>query len=221
MTREQAIEKVRKCLALAGSSNAHEAAAAMRHAQALMRKYGIDDAAVELSQVKQAQTTTAASSIPIWVNSLAQLVAKAFACRCWFKVRSSTHVIFLGIGAKPKVATYAFTVLRRQLQADRAKFYRKTRGKRVNRIGRADQFALAWIQSVAGELTQFSDQVPGIVDQALDRIRTGLGLEKHESRRHGKEQLDRKALAAGHAAGSKARLRHGVDGYSPKQLGGA
>lgn len=43
MDKKAAIEKIRKCLALAKSANEHEAAAALRQAQALMRKYGVED----------------------------------------------------------------------------------------------------------------------------------------------------------------------------------
>ncbi|PIA66345.1 hypothetical protein CDR19_15110, partial [Ectopseudomonas toyotomiensis] len=39
MDRKKALDKVKKCLALANSSNPNEAAAAMRQARAMMEKY--------------------------------------------------------------------------------------------------------------------------------------------------------------------------------------
>lgn len=41
--RNKALDKIRKCMALSRSSNEHEAAAALRQAQALMRKYGLEE----------------------------------------------------------------------------------------------------------------------------------------------------------------------------------
>lgn len=217
MTLDRAFEKIRKCLALAASGNSHEASAAMRHAQALMRKYGVDEAAVELSQVKAEDTTTAKSSIPGWVADLAWVVASAFACRCWFtRTAGSARVTFIGVGAKPKIATYAFTVLRRQLAADRAAFYRRTRGKRSNRIGRADQFALSWIYQVSREVSRFAGEVPAIVDRALH---AQTGLKSFSTRRHGNKAPDYKAISEGARAGQKAQLRHGVNGDQRQQIG--
>ena len=221
MTREQAMKKIRKCLALAGSSNPHEAAAAMRQAQRLMRKYGIDEEAVELSQVEQHGASVAARSAPGWVVMLADVAAEAFSCRIFFKRRNIEQAIFMGVGAQPQVASYAFTILRRQLAADRQKFYRKTRGKRANRIGRSDQFAFAWIAAVSDELLRFADKVPAIVDQAFAMTERELGLVTMKPKQHGNGQIDLTALAAGERAGSKVRLRQGVDGCSPKQIGSA
>ena len=43
MDKNKAIEKIKKCLALGKSANEHEAAQALKQAQALMREYGISD----------------------------------------------------------------------------------------------------------------------------------------------------------------------------------
>ena len=41
MTRDEALDKIKKCLALAASPEAHEAAAALRQAQKLMAQFGL------------------------------------------------------------------------------------------------------------------------------------------------------------------------------------
>ena len=53
MDKERILEKIKKCLALSKSANEHEAAQALKQAQALMREYGITDIEVELSAVKE------------------------------------------------------------------------------------------------------------------------------------------------------------------------
>lgn len=213
MTRDQAIEKVRKCLALAKSSNANEAATALRQALKLMEKFGIDQDAVELSEVKAARGTAGAQSVSIWIGNLAHVVADAFGCKHYFNqtLGGTFHVEFLGLGVKPKVATYAFAVLRTQLTADRKRFYKTTRGKRINRIGRADQFALAWIFEIEQHVKQFASEVPGVVCRAFDLVKTEKGLETSEARLHGSKDPDLRALLSGRAAGRNAQLHHGVN----------
>ena len=45
------IGKIKKCLSLSQSDNPHEAASALRQAQALMRKHGLDEVAMANAEV--------------------------------------------------------------------------------------------------------------------------------------------------------------------------
>ena len=105
MTPDRIIDKIRKCLALAKSSNPHEAAAALRQAQTLMRLHGIDEDTLELAAVKEASQAVASEQIPTWDGRLARMVADAFGCRlliaAW-KVGPRANVsswTFIGVGA--------------------------------------------------------------------------------------------------------------------------
>lgn len=217
MTREKALDKIRKLLALAGSDNPHEAAAALRQAQALMRKYSVDDAAVAMSQVQQSSASAAREAFPLWLSLLVSVVADAFACKAWldcaYQRRGLVH--FLGVDAKPEIATYAFTVLRRQLTASRARYYKTTRGKRANRIRRADDYALAFVIAIGDEVERFAGKVPYVVERAYLAIREQRGLVKR-NRKVGK--LDDRAAAAGFTEGSKVRLQTAVHGEEQRRL---
>ena len=48
------IGKIKKCLSLSQSDNPHEAASALRQAQALMRKHGLDEVAMANAEVGEA-----------------------------------------------------------------------------------------------------------------------------------------------------------------------
>lgn len=221
MTRDQVIRKVRACLALAGSSNPNEAAAAMRQAQALMRKYGIDQDTIELSEVRTETASAARRGMPGWMTALVATVADALGCKSYFgrSWHGPDRVHFVGVGAQPKLAHYAFAVLRRQLTADREAFYRTTRGKRINRVGRADQFALAWVFAVQEQVERFAGKVPEIVERAMDIKSRELGLQKHEPRLNGSGKPDPRAVNAGYGAGGKAQLNHGVGADVVPRLG--
>ena len=123
MTRDQALQKIKKCLALAASSNPHEAAAAMRQAQKLMQEHGLDEADVNLADV--AEVVMDGRNVPMvrWETGLAKIVADAFGCLTHTGVRLSlnggaTHrrvraFTFIGVGASAEIAGYAFAVLSR------------------------------------------------------------------------------------------------------------
>ena len=49
MNREDALKKIKKCLALSRSANEHEAAVALRQAQHLMREHGLREQDVSLA----------------------------------------------------------------------------------------------------------------------------------------------------------------------------
>jgi len=212
MDKEKALDKIRKLLALAGSDNANEAATALRQAQKMMRMYGIDDDAVELSAVKSEGVTSGRASVPDWLWALAVVVGESFSCRAWIESgwgQASIH--FMGVGANPKIATYAFTILRRKLTADRSIFYRKTRGKRVNRTRRADQFAFAWVNQVSLEVNRFAGSIPGIVDRALALMEQQNDMTTTSIKDRGKMEVE--AVLAGKAVGAGVTLQQGVGGY--------
>lgn len=53
MDRESALKRIRKCLALAESDEPHEAAAALRHARALMDKFHVTESEAALSDITE------------------------------------------------------------------------------------------------------------------------------------------------------------------------
>ena len=100
MDKNKAIEKIKKCLALGKSANEHEAAQALKQAQALMREYGISDADVALSDIKtHACTAKTANQIPGWQAWLANTVKAAFGAE-WYLGGdwNNAHIVFYGAG---------------------------------------------------------------------------------------------------------------------------
>ena len=51
MDKEKVLDKIKKCLALGQSANEHEAAQALKQAQALMEKYEVNAVDIALSRV--------------------------------------------------------------------------------------------------------------------------------------------------------------------------
>lgn len=225
MNRDQAIEKIRKCLALSASSNEHEAQAALRQARKLMEAYNVSALDTEASQVDERQTRAGAHSRPAhWECALAIRIAETFGCEVIFR---SDFVIksgmlqrrgqwsFIGCDAAPEVATYAFSVLYRQAMRARLAHIRAAlqRCKGNSRLRRADVFSEGWVVAVAGTIAAFASS---------DEHKTAIAAyiaQQHPKTDHLKttdrvgnkvKARDYADFASGHSAGRDARLDRGI-----------
>ncbi|MYE01624.1 MAG: DUF2786 domain-containing protein [Alphaproteobacteria bacterium] len=211
MDRRNAAEKVRKCLALAESSEPHEAAAALRQAQALMRRHGLTDADVEQARVRSDRSEgRCASRPPRWLVLLTNTVGGAFGA---IPVHGDGAVRFVSIGERASLASYAFDVLLRQLRrARRAHLKTLRRCKPANRRRRADLFCESWTHAVRRKVTDFS---MASADRALIEswLAANLPVRTRTSKGAGSlSDRDWRSIAAGGAAGAEAALLHPVAG---------
>ncbi|MBB5881199.1 hypothetical protein GGR74_002402 [Xanthomonas arboricola] len=223
MTREQAIRKVQACLRLAGSSNPTEAATALRQARALMDKHGLTEADAAGVGMRQALTGYRGGELPQSLIALASLVADGYRCQVIVErgrrpviknglltIEGKTVLQFVGASADSEVAAYAFTVLRRHLQRDKANHVTRCR-KRANKERRAEEFAIGWVAAIR-RLFPRADLPEGRTD-AIDlaiRQRTGATETtsgKQVAKRGRSSDADREA---GYAAGRRAQLHQGL-----------
>lgn len=221
MDRQTAISKIKKCLALSQSANEHEAAAALRQAQALMREHGISDTDVLVSDISECGADAGVSQRPPqWMAHLALVVAHAFGCKTLFSYswRFGGTWKFIGALAAPEVAQYAYEVLLRQLKKERRAFVTQhcKRLKPTNKTRRADLFCDAWVCSVSRMVGEFATTPTGekaITAYMESRYSNTQSLEP-TNRNQGRNLNDRDhdAIAAGASAGRRAQLHRGVGG---------
>lgn len=157
MDKQTAMKKIQKCLALAASSEPHEAAAALRQAQKLMTQFGIDHPELLAAGVSEDWAKSAATKIPArYEVNLASIVADAFSCELLFGRKlnaTATGFVgaysFIGVAPSPEVAAYTYTVLNRQLKKARAVYIKiALKRHRKNKTAAADMFCLGWVQAV-------------------------------------------------------------------------
>lgn len=223
MDRTHILRKVKACLRLAASSNANEAAAALRQAQAMMRAHGISHA--EAMDVDEAEVNTRfRGAMPVVsISRLAKLVADGFGarlivCQAQTLRGASTVIRFYGTDGAAEVCAYAFTVLRRQLDADRQKHTARIR-KRGNREARGEVFARAWVFAVtalfpAAEVPEEKRlAVETVFNQRYPEATTGTARDITTRGKTGE-----KDAVAGYVAGKSARLARAVSGGSQRSL---
>lgn len=232
MTREEAILKIKKCLALSKSSNEHEAATALRMAQALMRDFQIDP---DLLDIVEASCDSKATKTPqAWEASLVLTIAKSLQCKPVFSSGNSrfgmkAQWIFIGADPAPEIASYAFDVLYRQANRARKSFIEVTL-KRVtikkNKVRRADMFCDGWVESVRHLITGFDVEIPKNTSERIkkyvEQSRGQLGSFIPKDRNKGKAFNDRAAsdYHAGKQSGKSAKLNSAVNsGKQYEKLG--
>lgn len=214
MNREKAMQKVRKLLKLAGSSNPNEAAAAMRQAQAMMRQFAISESEVG-EVVERFQKTRGCP--PVYIVALGKMLGDAFGCH--MIGRSYPHgLVFIGLAGHAEMAEYGFTVLRRQLESDRRQHLSRVKLPK-NRAARGDRFGLSWVAAVQNLVERYADGIDPRVEQYMSKQYPALKSVNIKARSGASRNADHDAHA-GYAAGKSARLARGMDGSSQRQLSG-
>lgn len=157
--RKKILDKIRKAMALSKSDNEHEAAAALRQAHKLMELHGITNADIDAAEITDSLVRAGASVTPAeWEVVLAERIANAFSVRLrlvsrWqlnsqLNVKRTGVWKFIGVGADPEIAAYAFTVLVRQCRAARRRHLDEKLSRRLKpktRTARADSYCLGWV----------------------------------------------------------------------------
>ena len=165
MNKEKVLDKIKKCLALSQSANEHEAAQALKQAQALMEKYEVNAVDITLSEVsEQKADRKMAFKLANWQWSVANMIADIFGCQSYKRGKT---MMFYGIGNRAEISAYAFDVVYRQISADRRKFLKTCRARKpAYRTYLANKFCDGWIMGAWGVVKKFemSDEEKAIMD---------------------------------------------------------
>lgn len=189
------LSKIKKCLALSASSNPHEAAAALRQANALMRQHDVDVSALSMSEIgesKISSRTMARDKPNLWEANLISIIGKAFGCRILIErsllqegVRgyvNQSEFLFIGQTRQVEIASYTDSVLVRKCKSARQKWITehlgglsgRAPGSKAKVTALGDAFAMGWVHSIAQVVADFAN--PPQVDQSIQAY-----IEKRET----------------------------------------
>jgi hypothetical protein len=219
------LDKIKKLMNLASSSNEHEAANALRMAQKLMQEHQVDQVDVELSDIamQSADDVNSAGKPPAWSVQLIATITTAFGLSA---VRASTlwggpKIQFIGPADRCEIGTYCYTVLGRLLLRARAEYLAglSKRLKRSSKTNRLNLFSEGWIQAVHSKLHRL---VPNEKEQQLIAVfkeRTFGTLNNLQGRASKEKARDQEAYYDGKAQGRNVQLNAGVTGASQGRIG--
>lgn len=163
---KKALDKINKCLKLSGSSNEHEAAAALRQAQAIMNKFGLTqndvDRAAYTSEIADT-AIQAGKKVPIQLMDLVALIRKAFGVQAVFERTRRVSdlnfsIRFFGLEHRVPLAAYAFKVVFKAMEAAWFTYLKDIPD--VKRIrGARGSYQVGWLEAVASKIDAigFSD----------------------------------------------------------------
>lgn len=220
-SRKELLARIRKCLALGKSANENEAAAAIAKARALMDAHGISDDDIALSEVGEAEARGSRTQRPpLWEEALCGTVRHALGCRVILHAHTLDRV-YIGKGAAPDVAAYAFAVLFRKLKAARAEYVRTTlrRCGPARKRQRADVFCEAWASAVYAQVRRLmpKQEIDPLVGQYLARTYPNLVTVDVRAASQKGRSTDNDYWR-GASAGSKVELHGAVGGVGPAGL---
>lgn len=221
--KDKVLDKIKKLLRLATSSNPNEAALALSRAQKLMQEHGINSDAPELAGVQDSMVDalSTAQKPTKYFGVLAYTISRAFGCEFYFQPTfKNMQIVFIGHNERPEIAGYVFTVLERQLVKARKEFISglSKRMKRSTKTKRADQFCEGWCAGVHHKVTAFAlseeeqEQVNAFKEQQSN-------LEVIDLRnRKARSNADMQARSDGYVAAQDVTLSHGVNGTEVAKL---
>lgn len=219
--QDKVLDKIKKCLRLAASSNVNEAATAMRQAQALMAQHNITLTDVQAAEASSYIAPSNVKKKPTtWETILARICANAFSCELIFTSddwSSRGGWDFIGVGSSPELSGYAFGVLLRQVKRDRAAYIKTNlkRCKPATKTIRADSFCMSWVMAASHKIT-------AIAPSAKTSTAISAYMDKHyadstrlKSRASSGGMAKKYAATdslAGHLSGLDATLNRGMNG---------
>lgn len=222
MDKDKLLEKIKKCLALSQSANQHEAALALKQAQALMASAGIDESEIRLSEIKQHDINEKlAKNLSWWHWSLAHTTAQTFGCN-YYQVYP--YIRFIGLKNRAELSAYAFSVLLRQIKSARRNYLKNLCEKRPkHRQFLADQFCTGWVTGVSSVLKAFelSEEEKKVMVDHKNTYEKNLKVAQVREIKNVsylvKKQGDM-ALITGVKEGKEAKLYRGMAGKKDYQL---
>ncbi len=231
MTPEDALKKIKKCLALGRSASEHEAAAAMRQAQKLMQQFNLREQDVSIADVSEVRVKASSTAANAWELSLVAMIADAFGCMTFGNLTGkyndsgnyirARHWVFVGIDSAPTVAGYACEVLVRQCAKARLAHIAKQpkNCKTITKTARGDAFARGWVWAVQSLVERFAQPEADklLLETYIERKHGSLVEGKARDTTKGRKIADGHVMA-GYRAGEHAQLNRGVGGLQERGL---
>lgn len=224
--RARLMGKIQKCLRLGKSSEAHEAAAALRQAQKLMEMHGIteeDLAGLEYSDLKiDVPIQANRNKIPAVLAELTWLIRKAFGVKSviGYSMRVSDisyQIRYFGPTTRVQMAGYTHTIIHRAVNAAWTKFLNENPHLRGDR-GARSSFQLAWLQSVEEKVMEvgFSDEEERGTELAMKKV---YGDRELATAKANNTPINFDAVAGGIQAASSFNIHRPMNESTQRRLG--
>jgi hypothetical protein len=224
---EKIIDKIRKLLALANSSNEHEAALAAAHAQRLLSEHNLAMTDIESEQKPQSADKVEANvskTLPKWVRHLSAGVCTAFDCQA-IHHPALGKMTFIGVGADVQIAAYTFAYLDKTVRRLCSSYIKHNVSDRTPNRQREllrQSYYLGAVSTITGRLREQKVQTP-ITPGALVPVKEGLikkamsDMGPTRTVRSRRSYINSHAYTKGQQDGQQVGINKGISGSNPTQ----
>lgn len=222
--RDRILDKIKKCLKLSKSSEAHEAAAALRQAQKMMEANNVTQEELLGLEVKSVQVMTPEPykrKLPLYMNVLMGICQRAFECDAlieagWRNGKPRLCIRYFGLNGKEQLAAYAHEVMWRQLSAS-WKEYQKQNPWAVNEKGARQGFWIGWLQEVRSKVMAFAgnEEEKEMLSKAMIAYNGGKELSSCKTNNM---SIDGHTASAGRDAAGDFSIHRPVNGATQRAL---
>jgi hypothetical protein len=234
MNRDDALKKIKKCLALAASSNANEASVALHQAQRLMHEHSVSMTEMELLEVSQSTSQANNLRACTWEVALTAMINQIFGTQTISQIynaiappssssffKQKRRVVFIGLGASAELAGYCHDVLLRQIVKARKTYMAKLSKncKPATRIARGDEFAFGFVSSMSDKITALkpSERDLPLIKAYTEERFPDLKMLDPKDRTKG-QNVKRDDWMVGRIEGRSVNLNAGVGGGQKQEL---
>lgn len=226
--REAALRKIQKCLNLGKSSNANEAAAALRQAQAMMQKHGVtEDDILAQTVTDDLVKTREGFGRCAFLSALANLMRSAFGVDWIMEPNpgsaSRANIRYVGPEGRAKMAGWAHRVITRATEEawqESLRDFPQYKGD----AGKRTAFRLGWLSQVRGKVEAIGfteDEARAVKTWMATFYGRELGTIKPKANKLSGEQLLLARLGQRAAADFELHRPMGADPSAPaiRQIG--
>ncbi|AMG31804.1 DUF2786 domain-containing protein [Grimontia hollisae] len=168
--KRKALKKIAKCLELSNSANINEAAQAIKMAQRLMKKYGLDQDDIDfISMGKTTSDTLLPSSISDAILKIIRGINTRFGVECVLtNYKGLKKAEFIGDADRAIFAAFAFDIVYREMNEHIGQFRNSFQGTGTPQaeLGRRVQsFTMGWLEGALAKLPNIAPD--GDVDKKI------------------------------------------------------
>lgn len=224
MDKNKIIDKIKKCMALGNSSNANEAAAALRQAQKMMNMHGLSEDDIEGSNYKNDTVECpiqANKKTPVHLTKFVAIIMRAFQVKAVVETNvrvsdASYRIRYFGPNHRVTMALYAHVVIFRAMEAawkEQLKADPSWKGVRGARLS----FMVGWLNKI-------SEKVDAIGWPEGEEERTEIIKQEFYGKQLVKQTARRPSLYGGmmdkgSAAAANFNINRPMNGAGQKRLG--
>ncbi|KXF80667.1 DUF2786 domain-containing protein [Enterovibrio coralii] len=155
--KRKALKKIAKCLELSNSSNINEAAQAIKMAQRLMKKYGLDQDDIDfISMGKTTSETLLPSSISDSILKIIRGINTRFGVECVLtNHKGLKKAEFIGDADRAIFAAFAFDIVYREMNEHIGQFRNSFQGTGTSQMEltrRVSSFTMGWLEGALAKL---------------------------------------------------------------------